>query len=780
MISIKNLKLVAFDWEQVSAFINNWFGEDNKQAQNLINQLQTEPILRSQARIPLLLSFICLIAMKNMDIPKRRNDLYDTVIRLLLEGPWREPNLREHDEGRLEEKFHLLRYIAWYFATFKGSWHDLFTSHDLNTAIQASSSEKYLIRTAPHKKSILWEISEQDGILVKAGEPGFGMAKSQIPYLFLHRTFHEFLVASYLSNLETEQWLPFIKSHLWFDPDWEIVITLLAGCLGNPQLLLEEMINEKDDVFHTQLLLAGRCLAEIEKNLITNQLRKKIISQLLELLYSTSERNRNQAALVLGLVDNSVTPKLLELTKGNKWYTRCAAIKALGLLGDPQSGNHLISILSNKDENAKVRAEAAKSLGEINYVSSTKELIEAMDDRYINIRIAAIESLGKIKCKNNIENIISRILDDKEDTSVIDASYRSIKNFGKEAENALLVYLQENELNSKIKYLKALSFFNNSHVFEFLLQMVKNKYEKQETRYFIIFHLGENYGRKCIDLFLSIIEDDDESYYIKSSAIRALGIAGGAKAARILTSLLTINKSLEVRKDLASALCNIDDYYSAEGIIQSLNDKNYLVRNAAVNALKMVKDKGIIDLLIKISFHDKYERVRSIASGILAHQGCPQMVDYWLDALSKESSSISKWHASIGLGRVSTNKIRIASELIDALNKKNGQYIRKNLIDALINIGDPIAIESILIILTNKDEDLQLRMKAAEALEELIHNCNPIDFCNMIFKYWTSSTHVRGSKSCLYFLLVCIGPRLRVEVGEDWPKWRSRLISFHE
>ena len=36
----------------------------------------------------------------------------------------------------------------------------------------------------------------------------------------------------------------------------------MTGLMEEPLDLIQEIVNEKDDIFHTQLLLAGRCIAE--------------------------------------------------------------------------------------------------------------------------------------------------------------------------------------------------------------------------------------------------------------------------------------------------------------------------------------------------------------------------------------------------------------------------------------------------------------------------------------------------------------------------------------
>jgi hypothetical protein len=71
------------------------------------------------------------------------------------------------------------------------------------------------------------------------------------------------LTASYLNRARDS--IALAREHFW-EYEWHETLSLLAGLMGNPVPLLQAIADEKDDIFSTLLLLAGRCIAECEAN----------------------------------------------------------------------------------------------------------------------------------------------------------------------------------------------------------------------------------------------------------------------------------------------------------------------------------------------------------------------------------------------------------------------------------------------------------------------------------------------------------------------------------
>lgn len=52
-----------------------------------------------------------------------------------------------------------------------------------------------------------------------------------------------------------------VNQYFW-NYDWHETLTLLAGLMKEPMVLIEAIATTPDDIFRTQLLLIGRCIAE--------------------------------------------------------------------------------------------------------------------------------------------------------------------------------------------------------------------------------------------------------------------------------------------------------------------------------------------------------------------------------------------------------------------------------------------------------------------------------------------------------------------------------------
>lgn len=322
----RELELVGFNKEQVNKFVECWFAKDKEPGKRLLDMLSREIGMRYLACIPLLLSFLCLASSGTGNVPGSRTALYEEVLRRLLRGTWRDQLLQEGDESRLEKKIELLESIAWHFATSHGAWRDIMSVSELSQVIHNSPLENQLLKTANHHYFLLWELSERDGILVKEAENTVGLDQSQIPYLFLHRTLHEYLVARYLAHQPVKVWSKIIKSHWWFDKDWVVVIVLLSGCLIDPNPLLKKLLNEPVDVFHVLHLLAGQCLAEADMGIVKQELSEPIIRSLFNLLHSDSGRDRERASHVISQIgEPAIVGSLTALRDADGNVRRAAA-----------------------------------------------------------------------------------------------------------------------------------------------------------------------------------------------------------------------------------------------------------------------------------------------------------------------------------------------------------------------------------------------------------------------------------------------------------------------
>ena len=266
----KEVEIVPFSQKQTEEYIDTWFtnaadyiNDDSVSAKGLIEELRHKPQMSGLAQNPLLLSLLCsLYQEKGLKLPARRVQVYEKTVNYML-SQWSQ-HRKSLSDGEIEAKRQLLEELAYGFSS---SDKEIFSGSELLSEIQ-----KYQDKEGKLSHTLMTELTEEYGILQK-------LDRESNEYLFLHRTFQEYLTACYLNRAieeNQEDGIALAKKLFW-QYDWHETLTLLAGLMKNPQPLLTAIHNEDDDIFKTLLLLAGRCILEIQENhdpLIKNILNK--------------------------------------------------------------------------------------------------------------------------------------------------------------------------------------------------------------------------------------------------------------------------------------------------------------------------------------------------------------------------------------------------------------------------------------------------------------------------------------------------------------------------
>ena len=200
--------------EDVHGYIEAWFAESPPTAQHLIRQLERRRELRATATSPLLLTFYCMLTEQEPDqeLPRRRRELYRTIIDLLLAGGWA---TTEDDVDRTKCRA-ILQQWAWEAVKDAGTpaglgvWPETITTNRTPPDVSAAM-ERALDNVAPkqeHPRSSLYD-------------------HARVKRRFLHRTLWEYLVSEHIATTfsatkAAEALLP----HIWFDPEWHITLPM--------------------------------------------------------------------------------------------------------------------------------------------------------------------------------------------------------------------------------------------------------------------------------------------------------------------------------------------------------------------------------------------------------------------------------------------------------------------------------------------------------------------------------------------------------------------------
>ncbi|MFW9265327.1 NACHT domain-containing protein [Nostoc sp. CALU 546] len=338
----KEVEIVRFNEKQINRYINIWFNnaeehssDQSVSAPQLIRGLRSKAQIRGLAQNPLLLSLICRLYQNKGLMLAQRCQVYEKAVEYILEKQNRRYSQQKFSK---EAKMQLLEELAYHFTCAE---QDTFEADDLNQWI-----EEYLHGDQVHSEfkgatthELITVLSEEDGILRKLYEDGN-------QYLFLHYTFQEYLTAKYLvrqAKDRAKDGIELAKAHFW-EYDWHETLSLMAGLMKDPLPLLEKITKEKDDIFRTHLLLAGRCIAECRESFLKTGLVTKTIEQIYEFWEVYPEADFIQSIIeAIAQVCSKTAEKLRQAINHEDWYVQLSAAKAVAAIGDAQSVRSLIN-----------------------------------------------------------------------------------------------------------------------------------------------------------------------------------------------------------------------------------------------------------------------------------------------------------------------------------------------------------------------------------------------------------------------------------------------------
>ncbi|MEW6496650.1 MAG: HEAT repeat domain-containing protein [Cyanobacteriota bacterium] len=664
---VKEVEIVPFSQKQTEKYIEKWFdnaegylNNDAVSAASLIQELRNKPQIRGLAQNPLLLSLICsLYQEKGLTLPARRCQVYEQAVRYML-GKWSKNRNPELNDAWIDAKTELLEELAYQFSC---DGKEIFTLRELRKKIDeylrsGSASTDFDNLNASR---LISELSEEDGILQK-------LAREGDRYLFLHRTFQEYLTASYLNRASDS--IALAREHFW-EYDWHETLSLLAGLMENPVPLLQAIAAQKDDIFSTLLLLAGRCVAECEE--ISAPLITQIINRIYRLWHCYPFFSFiNSTVVVLAQANSQMLERVQKALEDEDSRVRWKAALALGRIGSKRTVQKLIKALN--DEDSRVRWQAAVALGRINSTRAIKALIGALNDEDGGVRIRAAEALGRIDSTRAVKVLVPAL----------------------NHENSL-VRMNVAEVLGRIGRLEAM---------EALVAALKDK--DSFVRSDVAEALGRIGSKRAVKKLIAALKDEDS--LVRMNVAEALDRIGSPEAVESLIAALKDEDS-RVRWQAAAALREIGTPEAVEALYQAFNHEDRYVREQVALACGQIGSRRAVEVLIAAS-KDEDCLVRCQVVEALGKIGSPQVEDTLVNALDDNDSSIRR-QAVLALGRMGNPQ---ALEVLVAALRENS-FIRLKAAVVLSRIGNSQA-EGVLIAALNDEESI-VRRDAAEVLSQI-------------------------------------------------------------
>ena len=713
----REVDLVAFDPPRITGFIKGWFMSTPDKGRALQEHLRRQPTLRSLARTPLLLTFLCLVAGDAKPLPTTRAELYGDVLRILLEGKWRAEDLWEKTPARIRRKLRLLQGVAWHFATHRSAWRDLLPEDELDDLIEAAPDASYLLKYAPDKptgagggyRGLLNELSERDGVLVVAGAGGPGEA---VPYLFLHRTLHEYLVARQLAAQPAEEWQARVGAVGVFDADWIESIILLAGCLEDPNPFIATLLDAEGDPFHQRHLLAARCIGEAGADRVKEATVQAVADHLTLVLLSAADVDQTFAARALADLGKPSLPCLTYILADPQSSSgaRRAASEALGKLGDPTAIPPVAQTLTDPHAPADMRVAAASVLGRLGDPAALPALVQVFADPQspAAVRREAAYALGELGDSAVIPYFVQALANE----SCADGSWwvclAAAFNLGRlgdpAALPALLRILTERNAWLRVSAAGVFRRLGDPAALPALAQALADPQSPAAVRRLAASVLGRLGDPTAIPPLAQTLTDPHAPAAMRRAVAEALGGRGDFDTKAAIAWSMPLPS--------AEALGRPGDPAAIPALIQALADPDAAVRHAAAHALAWLGDPAAFPILAH-ALADSDAGVRRDAAIALGDLGDPAALPHLVQALADRDGSV-RVYAAYALGYLGDSAA--ISPLLQAFADRDGS-VRVAAAYALGRLGDPAALPHLTHALN--DPAVYMCRAAAEALGRL-------------------------------------------------------------
>jgi len=245
---------------------------NSQKCTELVEAIESYDRIRKLAENPLLLTFLYYVYKYNLELPRRRVELYRQSVNLMLD--WdiktgRPTHIKVKDRDAKKE---VLKKVAYYYHTDETRYlpeAELFV--EVNKHLPDSLKENF---TA---EEFVREIENSSGIL---------RHRTAESYQFIHLTFQEYLTADYINDNRDAEIPKLMKvlHNSW----WREVILLLAGIMGNATPLVSSILNYRQGLSGESeksscTFIAVSCLSQAE---VDDDIRNKVIDALTTIPYN--------------------------------------------------------------------------------------------------------------------------------------------------------------------------------------------------------------------------------------------------------------------------------------------------------------------------------------------------------------------------------------------------------------------------------------------------------------------------------------------------------------
>ncbi|MBI5665843.1 MAG: HEAT repeat domain-containing protein [Nitrospirae bacterium] len=306
----------------------------------------------------------------------------------------------------------------------------------------------------------------------------------------------------------------------------------------------------------------------------------------------------------------SYPEKLVEMLTGDQnANVRAAAAKTIGMLQYKKAIPQLIKALSDEEW---VCFSALEALTNLKDDASTDALIGLLNNSSETIRFAAIEALGKIGASKAIQHLSQHISDSEgfEKTATI----KSLARMGcvpslPGVAAALIDILKEDEWDDKLIAINGLVSLKAEDAIYHVIDLAGSldlSEPDSDDKLSTIKEAVHNFG--CNDSLIALLNDDSIKYRGKVVVIE---IVGDLRCKKSVPALINLLKSdfRDVRRTSIKSLGEIDSEEAKECLMEAISDDDSHVRKTAVAALGKIREMTAFEPLMKMLQNEQYNDV---------------------------------------------------------------------------------------------------------------------------------------------------------------------------
>lgn len=711
----RTIELIGFDEEQFKQYVAAFLSDTHAQ-QAVLRRVADRPPLRALVRIPLLASFVCLLADHAGQLPEMRTGLIEQVLRRILRAEHRDGSYFKSEDW-LEARLDLLAHLALSLSPTLQHPSRFISESGLVQALERyrpsgtwtidqmeAEAQNSFYRHADRDTSrpegrfpfLRWQVTVSDGILVRSS------SQLAAPFEFFHQSVHEFLAAKTLAKFPSGERRQILWAHRWFETFWQETAALTAGDLvqsgheNQAALLVDWFANDEPaDAFFQMLQIAARGIGEAQPSRALREQTASTIRRLTSLLRSASNSQRAEAAQSLIEIGIPAASYLCdELASGRAEDIKSEIARVLsGFPEDFRSKDVLLGLVNDPDP--RVCKAAVRSLGEFREDDVCSLLLNLLQDQAEALRRTAIDALRGWRDERSIEALLEAAYD--ADSNVRERAIEALLAAGNLSKERLAEFLMIPSPRPRALAASALQRMRSgSETVDLLVQCVK-QYPltvaeshitiRQPREDIPILQLGFASGSVLVgldrDAFApmsallgnnsnaakraveSLLADPDP--WIRFICARALLEAKDERGASTLRAL-SEEASSSVRRAVGAEVWRLPDDLWEDTGLRLLEDPVPSVREAAARGLAGHPSTTVGRAVIQHAQVDDAPEVRLAIIRALGWRGEPEALDALAGALRADSEELRKTAAAslIASGRYEyLSKAELIAAIVD-------------------------------------------------------------------------------------------------------------------